>query len=243
MSLDLINTKLVAIETNKASKLKIDALNTKLTNLKTTQEQHINANSKLNISIATKQSQIQQLESIIQEIKDYEYANTKYKVFQHVISNRGLNKYVFDTVALQINAELNALLEDLNFRIFFDLDDNYTLKMVDLLGTASIRNLYTIGGMEGTLGALSLLAIIKSKTIKNNGDFIFVDEITGKLNDSKNTKGSEVTNKDYHYEFFNILKKLSKHTNIAIIDHVLPIEWFKSVINIVKQDNGTSRLV
>jgi hypothetical protein len=62
-------------------------------------------------------------------------------------------------------------------------------------------------------------------------------------NDAKDTKGSEVTNKDYQFEAFQILKKLSKTTNITIIDHVLPIDWFKSVIEIVKYDNGKSELV
>jgi DNA repair exonuclease SbcCD ATPase subunit len=210
----------------------------------TSEQDSINSNiAKLTINNATLESKKLQLESIIDEIKQYEYANTVWKLFQHTISNKGLNKYVFDSVAMQINSELNNLLDGLNYRIYFDLQDNYTLKMVDLLGQASIRNLYTIGGMESTLGALSLVAIIKSKTIKNNGDFIFIDEITGKLNNAKDTKGTDQTNKDYQYEFFTILQKLSANTNIAIIDHVLPIDWFKGIINVIKYDNGKSELV
>jgi DNA repair exonuclease SbcCD ATPase subunit len=199
--------------------------------------------SKLNIANAGLEAKKQSYIDIIDEIKQYENANNVWKIFQHTISNKGLNKYVFDTVAMQINSELNALLDGLNYRIYFDLQDNYTLKMIDLLGYASVRNLYTIGGMETTLGALSLVAIIKSKTIKNNGDFLFIDEITGKLNNGEDTKGTESTNKDYQYEFFNILTKLSKTTNICIIDHVLSIDWFKGIINVVKYDNGKSELV
>jgi DNA repair exonuclease SbcCD ATPase subunit len=208
------------------------------------EQKTLNSNiARNNNSISTYKANIENYRRQIEDIKNYEFALNIEKVYQHLIGNKGLNKYIFDIVALQINAELNALLEDLNFGIFFDLSDNYTLKMVDLLGFKSVRNLYTIGGMESTIGALSLVAIIKSKTVKSNGDFLFIDEITGKLNDAKDTKGSEVTNKDYQFEAFQILKKLSKTTNITIIDHVLPIDWFKSVIEIVKYDNGKSELV
>ncbi|WNN12376.1 metallo-phosphoesterase [Chryseobacterium phage MA9V-2] len=199
--------------------------------------------AKLRIRLTTLKTQKAGLESVIDEIKDYEHANNIWSMFIHTIGIKGLNKYVFDTIALQINAELNSLLDGLNYRIFFDLGDGYALKMVDLLGNASIRNLYTIGGMESTLGSLALLTVIKSKTIKNNGDFMFLDEITGKLNNSKDTKGTDATNKDYHFEFYTILKKLSQNINICIVDHALPIEWFASVIDIVKYDNGVSDIV
>ena len=70
-----------------------------------------------------------------------------------------------------------------------------------------------------------------------------VDEILGKLNDSKDTKGTNETNKNYHLEFFTILGKLAENTNICIIDHSLPIEWFQTVLDIVKYDNGISELI
>ena len=240
--LDAINSKLIAVENNKNVKLVVDKLQSQINDYKTSQDAANNNISKLNISIETQKAKIAQYESIIDEIKAYEHQLVVYKLYQHLIGKNGLNKYVFDSVALQINSELNALLDELNFRIFFDLSDGYTIKMVDLLGNQSIRNLYTIGGMEGTLGSLSLLAIIKSKTAKSNGNFLFIDEITGKLNNSQDTKGSETTNKDYQFEFFSILKKLAQHTNIAIIDHVLDKSWFPAIIEIVKYDNGISRI-
>lgn len=228
---------------NEQTNYKISELEKVIADYRTSQTSANSEIAKAGIKLNTLKMQKQQYESIIDEIKAYEHANNIWKIYMHVTGVKGLNKYVFDTVALQINNELNNLLDGLNYRIFFDLADDYSLKMIDLLGNASVRDLYTIGGMESTLGALALVTVIKSKTIKNNGNFLFVDEITGKLNNSKDTKGTTETNKDYHYEFFSILKKLSENTNICIIDHSLPIEWFQTVLDIVKYDNGISELI
>lgn len=241
--LSKINETVGKVSENKLVKVSIEEIDAKIKKYEESQSIFNDQVSRIKIKLNTLQVQKNQLESNIDEIKAYEHANNVWKTFTHVVSPKGLNKYVFDTVAMQINTELNLLLDGLNYRIFFDLSDGYVLKMVDLLGQKSIRNLYTIGGMESTLGALSLVTIIKAKTIKNNGDFIFIDEITGKLNNSEDTLGTHSTNKDYQMEFFQILNKMSVNTNICIIDHVLPIEWFKGVINIVKYDNGRSELV
>lgn len=231
------------LKENDKIKLEISELDKTIQNFRDSQTEANKNVANLGIKLNTLKMNKQQLVDVIEEIKAYEHANNIWKIYTHVIGVKGLNKYVFDTVALQINTELNNLLDGLNYRIFFDLADDYSLKMIDLLGNASVRDLYTIGGMESTLGALALVTVIKSKTIMNNGNFLFVDEITGKLNNSKDTLGTTETNKDYHFEFYQILKKLSENTNICIIDHALPIEWFPNVLNMVKYDNGISELV
>ncbi len=180
--------------------------------------------------------------NIIGQIEAWSDAEAVDKYYRDATGKKGLQKQVFDRVVLSINTKLSALLSSTNFKVMFDITDNYALKMIDLLGRESVRPMYLASGMEGTLPALILVILVKSMKTNKNLGWLWVDEITGKINSGEDTKGDDSINKDYQDITFNLLEEVSSHCKIMIIDHVIDNNRFKHRINVVKDVYGCAAI-
>ncbi len=164
------------------------------------------------------------------------------KYYREATGKKGLQKQVFDQVVQSMNTKLCNLLSTTNFRVMFDITDNYALKMVDLLGRESVRPMYLASGMEGTLPALILIVLVKSMKPNKNMGWLWIDEITGKINNGEDTKGTDSINKDYQAITFKILVEVSSHNKIMIIDHVINNNMFSHRINVIKDAQGIASI-
>ena len=65
---------------------------------------------------------------------------------------------------------------------------------------------------------MSLLYVLKTKNVAKKVNILFIDEVTGALND-----GTDLSYEASNYQelFKNLLHKMKKQFNIFIIDHVI----------------------
>lgn len=151
---------------------------------------------------------------------------------------------MFSQIANALNAELNDLLSQCNYRIFFDITDDNTLKMIDLVGSRTIRSIKQTSGMQGTFGALGIIDLILKKRLNCIGNILMIDEISGKLSDGKvDMTGKDVNNLNYRNIFAQFLKTLSKDRKVLVVDHILDPDMYDDNIYVNLQLNGTSKLV
>jgi DNA repair exonuclease SbcCD ATPase subunit len=197
----------------------------------------------LSNNVAALNEQIVQQNAIISDIKQASLVKYVLDSYKAAIGKKGLQMLIFDKLALQLNALINQHLSGLNYRMFFDVNDNYVLKMIDLVGQKTIRPMYRASGMEGTIAALSLISLIQQQKVKHKCNIIFIDEITGGINNGADISIESQTNKNYQQELFTLLQIISKHVKIIIIDHVLDSNWFSNYITVVKDDNGHTSIL
>ena len=166
--------------------------------------------------IATINSDIEKLRADIDNAIQYRIVESSLKQYKSLIGKSGLPQHIFRLVKGVLNSKLNDLLEDLNFRLQFN-DDNQ-LVMLDLT-KSSIPQRYPsqFSGMQTCFAGLSLLYVNR---ICNNTflfDTLFIDEISGQLN-----SGEDLSYESFNYqEQLNELLKKFVGMNIWIVDHVI----------------------
>jgi DNA repair exonuclease SbcCD ATPase subunit len=119
-----------------------------------------------------------------------------------------------------INKELNELLSNVDFTLFFN--ENLELKMIADDRPDSEQSAITSSGMERTFCSLALKIALRQINVKSKPSFIFMDELTGKL------IGDSVQ------KFMDFLDNLrNKVKKIVIIEHNNPIN-FDALIDVEK---------
>lgn len=147
----------------------------------------------------------------------YRIKDASLRIYKQIIGKNGLSTYIFSMVRPNLNAALNDMLSGLGFVLAFN-DDN-ELKMIKLNDDKQIKQSVAFSsGMESTFLGLSLLYVLKTKNVAKRINILFIDEVTGALND-----GSDLSYEASNYQelFKNLLHKMKKQFNIFIIDHVI----------------------
>lgn len=160
-------------------------------------------------------SKLSQLKDEEEAYTKYFVNNTIYKIYDRLIK-QDFKSIVFEYYRNFLNNNLNNLLEEQNFKLFWN--HNNELYMIDLRnGRCSYTPVQLASGMEVSFLGLSLIYTMSCLNIKNHISHIFLDEIGGSLNDGKNLNYEA---KNYQELFVSIL---SKFTNITmfIIDHTI----------------------
>ena len=108
------------------------------------------------------------------------------------------------------------MLGSLRFRLVFD-KSSLTLKFVDL-DKRTTRPVMFVSGMQTIMAGLALIQTRAKMNQSKSVNFIFIDEISGVLNDGK----------DVSYEADNfkklmsdLLQVIARTTSIYIVDHVI----------------------
>lgn len=195
-------------------------------------------------NVGLTQQSIQGLQADIESIKTWEVANMVVDLYRKAVSKKGLVGFVFEQIAASLNAELGSLMSSLHYRIFFDLNDNNALKMIDLIGKKSIRPLRQMSGMQITFAGLSIVHLIVAKRQNKIGNILLIDEISGKLSDGNIINAESDINKlDYRNILMKLLKTISKQRKVIVVDHILDYDEFDKCMTVVMHDNGCAQLI
>jgi DNA repair exonuclease SbcCD ATPase subunit len=151
------------------------------------------------------------------------------KEYQRCISRDGIPTYLLKKSIHLINKELNDLLTNVDFTLFFNEDLILKLSMDDRLDVS--QNAIESSGKERTFCALALKIALRQINIKSRPNFIILDEIMGKLYEKS------------VIEFIELLDEIkNKIDKIIIIEHVHPINY-DGLITVQKDDDLTSSLI
>jgi DNA repair exonuclease SbcCD ATPase subunit len=239
-----IKTYLQQAEDNKITQQELDKLHALENDLNATLFDLNGEIATLQQTLTHSQTQTQTLTQQLQDLRKWNLVELICNQYRIAISKKGLVSVVFSQIANALNAELNDLLSQCNYRIFFDITDDNTLKMIDLVGSRTIRSIKQTSGMQGTFGALGIIDLILKKRLNCIGNILMIDEISGKLSDGKvDMTGKDVNNLNYRDIFAQFLKTLSKDRKVLVVDHILDPDMYDDNIYVNLQLNGTSKLV
>lgn len=181
------------------------------------------------------------------DLKQAEEAYAKYiayikdKIVFDVYSSlvkREFKDIVFSYYRNFLNSTLNILLEDMNFKLLWDEEND--LYMIDFKnGSCSHRPVQQSSGMETCFLGLSLIYSIHLLNVKNTVSSIFIDEISGQLNSGKNLS-YRVNN--YQEQLLLLLSKFTKK-NIFIIDHVIDNLFETCTLEVQPSEQGSKYVV
>ena len=144
---------------------------------------------------------------MISKFQEQELEEQINSCYVECIHRDGVPKLLLLNMREDINNEIHNLINDLcNFNVYFD--ENMTLKMYSYNDNTAVQNVIGGSGMERTFISIILRLALRSINNKSLGNFLFLDEVTGKL------VGDSVTN------FFELIHKIKeKIEKIVIIEH------------------------
>jgi DNA repair exonuclease SbcCD ATPase subunit len=156
-----------------------------------------------------------------------------WKIYSKLIKS-SFKEIIFDYYRSYLNNTLNDLLIDVNFKLFWNKNsDLFMTSYKD--GRITYQSVIQSSQMETVFLGLSLVYTVCLLNIKNNINAIFIDELSGALNDGKDL-GYDAEN--YRDLFVKILNKFTDKS-IFIIDHVIK-NMFETVKYVVKPDKEGS---
>ncbi len=173
-------------------------------------------NSKITETSVAKNQAENNLKNYQKEYDSYiQYVKSQaiWKVYQKLIKGP-LKSIVFEYYRTFLNNTLNHILEDVNFKLFWD--SNSDLYMISFEnGNTTYQSVRQCSGMETVFCGLSLIYTISLLNIKNSISHLFIDELSGTL-----SKGTNLSyeSKNYQDLYVKILNKFTDKT-IFIVDH------------------------
>lgn len=171
----------------------------------------------LDIELAQSKQKVSEYQNLIHDAIQYRIKDSSMRIYKQIIGKNGLPTYIFDLIRPNLNESLNEMLNGLGFVLQFN--ESNELKMIKLDDNMQIKQSVAFSsGMESTFLGLSLLYVLKTKNISKKLSILFIDEVTGALND-----GSDLSYqaKNYQALFKQLLHKMKTSFNIFIIDHVI----------------------
>lgn len=215
INIEILNIETKAQEIDKIIRVILDELNTLKTNIKI-----------LELEAKTNQE-------TIENIRNYKLVDSSLTLYKRIIGKKGLPQYVFAHLIPLLNKKLNESLSDVDFRLLFD-HDTLELRFYSLTKDVT-QPLQFISGMERTVTGLAIAYIKRLLNHSTKFNFIFIDEISGTLND-----GKELSYEAQNYQEIvkSFIDKLSQNVAIYIIDHTLKFENSR-VLEVVPGPNGS----
>ncbi|BBI90467.1 metallo-phosphoesterase [Tenacibaculum phage PTm1] len=162
------------------------------------------------------ENSIQNTDKAINSARNYKLVDGSLKLYKRMLGTNGLPQYIFAHIIPIFNKNLNELLEDVDFRLEFNVDD-LVLYFHDLK-KKSVRPVMFISGMESSFAGLALIDVMRRLNNAKTTKEIFIDEISGQINSGKDVTYEA---KNYQQLLIKFLNKISRHSNVYIIDHVL----------------------
>jgi len=216
------------IEENEKIQISINDLEQKINIIKDNIKEINQENIDYEKDILLKNSEIDTISINIKKYLKQRKKEELLKEYQKCISRDGIPTFLLKKSIHLINKELNDLLSNVNFTLFFD--ENLTLRMSanDRLDVS--QNSIESSGMERTFCSLALKIALREINVKSKPTFIFLDEIMGKL------IGDSV---QQFIDFLDVIK--TKVKKVVIIEHVHPINY-QALIEVKKDEKLISHL-
>jgi len=150
------------------------------------------------------------------------------KEYGKIIHRDGLPSYLLMKSKDLINCELEDLLVNVDFNVFFD--DNLDLVLYDKKTPAILQRLLTCSGAERSFGAVALKMALRTINTKSRPSILLLDEVMLKFKNEMVTKFNEM-----------LLSLKNKVDKIIIIEHVHPVDY-DVLIEVEKNADGISSL-
>jgi hypothetical protein len=170
----------------------------------------------------------------IEQLREYTLTTAVIKQYKTMLGKTGIQKYIFGKIVDILNVKLSDLLEDVDFRLFFD-KESLDLRKYDLSKNI-ISGVQMTSGMETSILGLSLLNSLKMLNQIRKFNFIMIDEVSGQLNSGKDLSYDA---QDYQELFVKLLHKILNSSSIYIVDHVLESLGESKVIEVQGTNNGS----
>ncbi len=216
------------IEENKKIQFAIDRIDEKILIVKDNIKEFQEENSEIEKDIIINEKEIETISNKITKYLKQKKKEELLKEYQKCISRDGIPTFLLKKSIHLINRELNEILTNVDFTLFFD--ENLILKMSadDRLDVS--QNAIESSGKERTFCALALKMALREVNVKSKPKFIFMDELTGKL------LGKSI---QQFVDFIEGLK--TKIKKIVIIEHHNYIN-FDAIISVKKDEKLISSL-
>lgn len=211
-----LNTQFSQAKENELIDEKIKEKKIQISELKIEQDIIIDKKMPLVAKLENINISIKNANKTIEEIRKYKLVDSSLKLYKQLLSKKGLPQYLFSTLRNLINSKLNESLSEVDFRLIFE-EDTLDLRFIDLEKNSS-RPVQFISGMQETLVGLSMVKLLININRSKVFNFMFIDEISGKVTDGKKLS---YESKNYKNILRNFIQDLSKEKNIYIVDHVL----------------------
>lgn len=216
------------IEDNKNIQLLINDIDNIILGIKENIKNLSDENIDSEKNILVKENEIDMISTRIHKFLKQKKRDELLKEYSKCIGRDGIPTFLLKKSIHLINKELNDLLTNVDFTLFFDDDLVLRMSMDDRLDVS--QSVITSSGMERTFCALALKMALRQINVKSKPGIIFLDEMTGKLiNESI----------DKFMDFIEILK--TKLNKILIIEHIHPIDY-QALIEVNKDENLISHL-
>ena len=209
-------------------------LETQYTNL----SEHYN---KLDKELLTIDNEIENINNELNTWVEYRKNLFIYGIYEKLIKTE-FRDSVFEYYRKFLNKSLNVLLEDMNFKLYWDKSgDLYMIEIGN--GIQTFRPVQLTSGMQTCFLGLSLIYSIHMLNVKNDISHLFIDEISGQLNNGKELTETETQSIVNYQEQLTLL--LSKFTNkkVFIIDHVIQNLFQTMTYEVVKGENGFGKYI
>lgn len=172
-----------------------------------------NSNTQISIDKTRHEGNIQNLEKEKSDYDKYQENNIIWKIYSKVIKDN-FRDIVFEYYRTFLNRTLDVILDDTNFKLFWDSDNQLIIVSVKN-GNTTYTPIKQASGMETIFTGLALIYTISLLNIKHRCSHIFIDELSGQLSTGKNLSGDV---KNYQEIFIKILHKFVDKS-IFIVDH------------------------
>ena len=216
------------IEENNNTKFSIDRIDEKILIVKDSINELSQENNDIEKEILIKEKEIDTISTKIRKYLKQKKKEELLKEYQKCISRDGIPTFLLKKCIHLINKELNDLLVNVDFTLFFDENLVLRLSADDRLDVS--QNAVESSGKERVFCALSLKIALRQINVKSKPTFIFLDEIMGKF------LGESVQ------QFIDFLDELKNNVKkIVIIEHIHPIN-FDAIIDVTKNKELISSL-
>ena len=211
------------IEENKNTQFSIDRIDEKILIIKENIKDLSQENIDIEKGILLKDTEIDDISTRIRKYLKQKKKDELIKEYQKCISRDGIPLYLLKKSLHLINNELNQLLSNVNFTLYFDENLNLKMSADDRLDVS--QNAIESSGKERVFCSLALKMALRQINVKSKSNFLFLDEVMGKFIDQS------------IQEFTDFLEDLkNKVDKIIIIEHVHPIN-FDALIRVEKQNH------
>ncbi|BAV39141.1 DNA repair [Tenacibaculum phage pT24] len=174
------------------------------------------------------------IEKDIVSLKKYNLITSILKQYKIMLGNKGLQKYIFISIIDLLNKNLSELLSDVPLRLFFD-KESLELRMIDLKKEA-ISGVLLTSGMETSILGLSLLKSLKSLNRLLKTNFLFIDEISGQLN---NGEGLSYKADNYEKVFVDLMSRMKQDISLYVVDHDIEDIGETRVLEVIPTNDGS----
>lgn len=232
--LSILNTELGRSIDSKELFNELDTTKLEIANRKGIILDNDNQANEKSIEIKMAKLKIEASHENIASLKQYNLTTSVIKQYKTMLGKTGLQKYIFGKIVDILNTKLSDLLQDVDFRLFFD-KESLDLRKYSLRKNV-ISGVQMTSGMETTILGLSLLNSLKMLNQIRKFNFLMIDEVSGQMNNGKNL--SYAAN-DYQDLLVQLLHKIRETSNIYIVDHVLESLGETNVLEVQYTDHGS----